>query len=110
MNTGSDVSNKAVVLHLYGNSAEAVASCTSVAAFYGEVGSLVKYKHRDLVVETTTAFIKFSIYRKDLPSNQQDGICGQYSHIYFHVELPEQVKQHFLSRIRLYGVEYAEPS
>lgn len=106
MNAGSD---KAVVLHVC-SASDAKAYAESLAEVYESLGELVIYKSRELTVETSSAFIKFTTYRKDLPSSAQEGICGQYSHIFFHAEVPEQVKNHFLSRIRKYGVEYAEPS
>jgi hypothetical protein len=56
---------------------------------------------RDLSLRTFGSYIKFSYYKNNLCSGQQDGICGQYSEINFYVDLPEQVKNHYLSRIRL---------
>lgn len=56
---------------------------------------------RDLSLRTFESYIKFSYYKDHLPSGQQDDISGQYSEINFYVVLPEQVKNHYLSRIRL---------
>lgn len=55
---------------------------------------------RDLSLRTLNSYIKFSFYNSTLSSGQQDAICGQYSEINFYVDLPEQVKNHYLSRIR----------
>lgn len=100
--------NKAVVLHLHKTYSDVVENLRSVAEFYESVGELVVVKARDCVVVTTDAYIKFAVYM-NYDHAKVNLLGGQYSHIYFHVDLPEQVKNHFLSRIRVHGVEYAEP-
>lgn len=56
---------------------------------------------RDLSLRTFESCIKFTYYNSNVPSGQQEGICGQYSEINFYVDLPENVKNHYLSRVRL---------
>lgn len=58
---------------------------------------------RNLSLRTFESYIKFS-YFKDYNTAYQDDISGQYSDINFYVDLPEQVKNHYLSRIRLPGI------
>ena len=88
-----------VILNLYKTSIEAKEAFMDFTKTNNEVVTCASF--RDLSLRTFDSYIKFTYYNSNVPSSQQDTICGQYSEINFYVDLPEQVKNHFLSRIRL---------
>ena len=88
---------KKTILNVYNSPATARLAFKD---FCSELNENAHISHGNLIVETKEHIHKFSFFVDYESAKQRDifGMC--YYAINFHVELPEDIKGHYLSRIR----------
>lgn len=89
--------NKKPILHLYGSKEETTTAFHDFIEKHKQYVEKVYY--RDLVVICEDSTNCFVIY-KDHVTSRQNELNAQWYDIKFNLDLPEDVKNHFLSRIR----------
>lgn len=92
---------KRIILNLYSSVSEAEMAFNKYVQQNNNEVTCASF--RDLSLRTFNSYIKFTYYNSNYSSGLQDGIYGQYSEINFHLELPQNVKNHYLSRVRLFN-------
>ena len=92
---------KRIILNLYSSASDAKIAFNKYVQQNNNEVTCASF--RDLSLRTFNSCIKFTYYNSGVCSGQLEGICGQYSEINFYVDLPENVKNHYLSRVRLFN-------